>query len=146
MVLDRPGSLALRQRPRRAAIGRRGTVSLPRLRSSWSPSERGRQSERAQTRVRHALAETLGVAAAAWGVLMAISPMLQIRRMLERRSSADVSIAYLAVLQFGFVLWIGYGIALGNPVIAVPNTVAALVGAVTMIVAWFLRHGARATD
>lgn len=92
------------------------------------------------------MAETLGVAAAAWGVLMAISPLLQIRRMLERRSSADVSIAYLAVLQFGFVLWIGYGVSLGNPVIAIPNSVAALVGAVTMLVAWLLRHGARATD
>lgn len=87
------------------------------------------------------MAETLGFAAAAWGVLMAISPILQIRRMIERRSSADVSIAYLAVLQFGFLLWIGYGIALGNPVIAIPNAVAALVGAVTMTVAWFLRHG-----
>ena len=89
------------------------------------------------------MADTLGVAAAAWGLLMAISPILQIHRMVERRSSADVSIAYLAVLQFGFVLWIGYGIALGNPVIAIPNTVAALVGAVTITVAWFLRHGPR---
>jgi uncharacterized protein with PQ loop repeat len=87
------------------------------------------------------VAETLGVAAAAWGVLMAISPLLQIRRMVERRSSADVSIAYLAVLEFGFLLWIGYGIALGNPVIAIPNSVAALVGAATMAVAWALRHG-----
>jgi MtN3 and saliva related transmembrane protein len=89
------------------------------------------------------VADTLGFAAAGWGLLMAISPILQIHRMVERRSSADVSIAYLAVLQFGFVLWIGYGIALGNPVIAIPNTVAALVGAVTMVVAWFLRHGPR---
>jgi uncharacterized protein with PQ loop repeat len=87
------------------------------------------------------VAETLGVVAAAWGVLMAISPLLQIRRMIERRSSADVSIAYLAVLEFGFLLWIGYGIALGNPVIAIPNSVAALVGAATMAVAWALRHG-----
>jgi uncharacterized protein with PQ loop repeat len=87
------------------------------------------------------VAETLGVAAAAWGVLMAISPLLQIRRMVERRSSADVSIAYLAVLEFGFLLWIGYGIALGNPVIAIPNSVAALVGAATIAVAWALRHG-----
>jgi uncharacterized protein with PQ loop repeat len=87
------------------------------------------------------LADTLGVAAAAWGVLMAISPLLQIRRMIDRRSSADVSIAYLAVLEFGFLLWIGYGIALGNPVIAIPNSVAALVGAATMAVAWALRHG-----
>ena len=87
------------------------------------------------------MAESLGFAAAAWGVLMAISPLLQIRRMLERRSSADVSIAYLAVLQFGFLLWIGYGISLGNPVIAVPNSVAAIVGALTMAVAWTLRGG-----
>jgi uncharacterized protein with PQ loop repeat len=91
------------------------------------------------------LAESLGVVAAAWGVLMAISPLLQIRRMVDRRSSADVSIAYLAVLEFGFVLWIGYGISLGNPIIAVPNTVAALVGAATMLVAWTLRHGPRPT-
>jgi MtN3 and saliva related transmembrane protein len=89
------------------------------------------------------VADTLGIAAAAWGVLMAISPLLQIRRMVERRSSADVSIAYLAVLEFGFVLWIGYGISLGNPVIAVPNSVAAIVGAATMAVAWVLRHGPR---
>ena len=92
------------------------------------------------------MAETFGFAAAAWGVLMAISPLLQIRRMLERRSSADVSIAYLAVLQFGFLLWIGYGISLGNPVIAIPNSVAALVGALTMTVAWALRHGPRPSE
>jgi len=91
------------------------------------------------------VADTLGLAAAAWGVLMAISPLLQIRRMLERRSSADVSIAYLAVLEFGFLLWIGYGIALSNPIIAVPNSVAAIVGAATMSVAWLLRHGPRPT-
>jgi uncharacterized protein with PQ loop repeat len=89
------------------------------------------------------VAEPLGIAAAAWGVLMAISPLLQIRRMLHRRSSADVSIAYLAVLEFGFLLWIGYGISLGNPVITLPNSVAAIVGAATMTVAWFLRHGPR---
>lgn len=92
------------------------------------------------------MVETLGFAAAAWGVLMAISPLLQIRRMVQRRSSADVSIAYLAVLQFGFLLWIGYGISLGNPFIALPNSVAALVGACTMTVAWFLRHGPRTAD
>ena len=89
------------------------------------------------------MVESLGVAAAAWGVLMAVSPLLQIRRMLERQSSADVSIAYLAVLEFGFLLWVGYGISLGNPVIAVPNTVAAIVGAATISVAWFLRQGPR---
>jgi hypothetical protein len=62
--------------------------------------------------------------------------------MLRRRSSGDVSIAYLLVLQLGFFLWIGYGIALGNPFIAIPNTVAAVVGALTMAVAWTYRRGA----
>ena len=87
------------------------------------------------------MVDTLGAAAAAWGVLMAISPILQIRRMLARRSSGDVSIAYLLVLEFGFLLWIGYGISLTNPFIFIPNTVAAIVGAVTMLVAWTFRHG-----
>ena len=44
--------------------------------------------------------------------------------MLERRSSADVSIAYLSVLQIGFALWIAYGIALGSIPLIVPNSVA----------------------
>ena len=82
--------------------------------------------------------EALGVAAAGWGVLMAISPLLQIRRMMARQSSADVSIAYLGVLEFGFLLWVGYGISLGNPVILLPNTI---VGGATIAVAWVLRRG-----
>ena len=89
------------------------------------------------------MVDALGAVAAAWGVLMAISPLLQIRRMMTRRSSADVSIAYLAVLEFGFLLWIGYGLSLGNPFIALPNSVAAIVGAATILVAWLLRHGPR---
>jgi MtN3 and saliva related transmembrane protein len=87
--------------------------------------------------------DALGVAAAAWGVLMAISPLLQIRRILERRSSADVSIAYLAVLQIGFMLWVGYGLALGNQAIVVPNSVAFLVGVATILIALRFRRAAR---
>jgi uncharacterized protein with PQ loop repeat len=87
--------------------------------------------------------DALGVAAAAWGVLMAISPLLQIRRILERRSSADVSIAYLAVLQIGFMLWVGYGLALGNLAIVVPNSVAFLVGVATILIALRFRRAAR---
>ena len=90
------------------------------------------------------MVETLGFAAAAWGLLMAISPLLQIRRMIDRRSSADISIGYLLVLEPGFLLWIGYGLAIGNPVIAIPNSVAAIVGVVTMAVAWTYRHGTEA--
>jgi MtN3 and saliva related transmembrane protein len=83
----------------------------------------------------------LAVAAAAWGVLMGVSPVLQIRRMLRQRSSRDVSIGYFAVLLVGFLLWICYGIAARNLALIVPNTVALLIGASTVAVARQLGRG-----
>jgi MtN3 and saliva related transmembrane protein len=85
----------------------------------------------------------LAVAAAAWGVLMGVSPVLQIRRMLRQRSSRDVSIGYFAVLLVGFLLWICYGIAARNLALIVPNTVALLIGASTVAVALHLSRGTR---
>ena len=81
----------------------------------------------------------LAVVAACWGVLMAVSPVLQIARMRQRGSSDDVSIGYLAVLVPGFVLWLGYGLASSNLALVVPNAVAATVGLVTLAVALRLR-------
>ena len=85
----------------------------------------------------------LAVAAATWGVVMGVSPLLQIRRMLRQRSSRDVSIGYFAVLQVGFVLWISYGIAAHNPALIVPNSVALLIGVSTVVVAVCLSRGHR---
>ena len=81
------------------------------------------------------MTDTLGWIAASYGVLMAVSPALQIRRMLERRSSADVSLGYLSVLEVGFLLWIAYGVSLPNLAIIVPNVVAVTVGLATILVA-----------
>ena len=77
----------------------------------------------------------LGFAAAAWGVLMAISPALQIRKMLHHRSSREVSVTYFWVLLVGFALWIAYGIAIENWYLIVPNAVALTVCATTIAVA-----------
>lgn len=88
------------------------------------------------------MTDALGWIAASYGVLMAVSPALQIRRMLERRSSADVSLSYLMVLEVGFALWIAYGVALPNVAIIVPNVVAVSVGLATILVARHYRHGA----
>ena len=81
------------------------------------------------------MTDALAALAASWGVLMALAPLLQMRRVLERRSSADISIAYLAVLQVGFSLWVAYGFALRNPAIVVPNSVAFVVGMATIMLA-----------
>jgi uncharacterized protein with PQ loop repeat len=89
------------------------------------------------------MTDALGITAATYGVLMAISPLLQIRRMLERRSSADVSLGYLWVVEIGFGLWIAYGISLPNLAIVIPNSVALTVGLATILVA---RHFRVPTD
>ncbi|HLM90021.1 MAG TPA: SemiSWEET family transporter [Streptosporangiaceae bacterium] len=81
----------------------------------------------------------LAVAAAAWGVLMGVSPVLQIRRMLRQRSSRDVSVGYFTILLVGFGLWISYGVASRDLALIVPNTVALLVGVGTVAIVLRLR-------
>lgn len=77
----------------------------------------------------------LAIAAATWAVAMAISPALQIRMIVHRRSARDVSIGYFSVLLVGFALWVAYGIALPNLALIIPNAVALAVAALTIAVA-----------
>jgi MtN3 and saliva related transmembrane protein len=100
-----------------------------------SAGEHGTPSPGASSKGSVMIVTGLAVAAAVWGVLMGISPILQIRRMLRQRSSRDVSIGYFAVLLVGFLLWISYGIAARNLALIVPNAVALLIGASTIAVA-----------
>jgi MtN3 and saliva related transmembrane protein len=77
----------------------------------------------------------LGVVAASWAVVMALSPVLQIREILRRRTSEGISIGYFVVLFVGFGLWIAYGAATHDVPLIVPNCVAFVVMACTIIVA-----------
>jgi MtN3 and saliva related transmembrane protein len=81
-----------------------------------------------------------GFAASTWAVLMGLAPLLQVRRMIRRRSSGDVSIGYLLILLPGFALWIGYGVVAGNLVLVIPNSVALAVAAATTGCAVALRE------
>jgi uncharacterized protein with PQ loop repeat len=74
----------------------------------------------------------LAVAAASCGIAMGLSPLLQLRRVTIRRSSADVAIGYLGVLFVGFVLWLSYGIAIGNAPLIVSNIVALTTNVLTV--------------
>jgi uncharacterized protein with PQ loop repeat len=71
---------------------------------------------------------------------MGIAPLLQIRRMLRERSSRDVSLGYFMILLAGFLLWISYGVAAGNLVLVIPNSVALLVGVALVMVVLRLRR------
>jgi uncharacterized protein with PQ loop repeat len=72
--------------------------------------------------------------ASSYGVVMAVSPLLQIRAILRSRDSSSVSAGYQRVLLVGFLLWLAYGIASDNWAIIVPNVVAAFVSLATILV------------
>lgn len=86
------------------------------------------------------MVEVFAVAAASWAVLMGVAPLLQVRRMRQRRSSADVSIGFLLVLLPGFALWVAYGVASDDTALVIPNVVAFIVAAGTVIYALHLRR------
>jgi MtN3 and saliva related transmembrane protein len=79
------------------------------------------------------------VAATVWGLVMAVAPVLQIRRMLVRRSSEDLSLGYFGVLLPGFALWVGYGWTRADWALVVPNATAFVVSALTVAVGLLLR-------
>jgi uncharacterized protein with PQ loop repeat len=76
-------------------------------------------------------------------MLMALAPLLQVREIRRRRSSAGVSIAYFCVLLVGFALWIAYGVARRDVPLVVPNSVAFVIAAVTIGVAQHYRRTPR---
>ena len=47
------------------------------------------------------------------------------------------------MLQIGFLLWISYGISLGNVALIVPNAVALVIGVATLVVAFRYRDAPR---
>jgi uncharacterized protein with PQ loop repeat len=84
----------------------------------------------------------LEIVTSVWGVAMAVSPALQIRRMLTTGESTDVSIGYWAVLCVGFVLWVFYGMSIDSKVLWGCNIVAAIFGVATILIALRLRRRA----
>jgi len=78
--------------------------------------------------------------------VVGLSPTLQIRQMLRPRSSRDFSVASFVVLNVGFLLWLSYGLSIGNLAVAIPNVVAFTVGVTTVVVALRLRQSAAVSE
>ncbi|MHB1783335.1 MAG: SemiSWEET family transporter [Acidimicrobiales bacterium] len=78
-------------------------------------------------------------AAALFGIVMGLAPLFQVARMMRLRSSADVSLAYVAVLVVGFGFFLAYGVALRNLVLVVSYSVSLAVGCVNLAVIGYLR-------
>lgn len=78
--------------------------------------------------------------ASAWGVVMALAPILQIRRMLGLQSSRDVSLGYFWLLMPGFLLWVAHGVTVGDVFLILPNALAAVTASCLIAVAMRLRR------
>jgi MtN3 and saliva related transmembrane protein len=91
------------------------------------------------------ITDTLAITATLAGLAMAVSPVLQVRRMLRTRSSRDVSIGYLALLCAGFFAWVSYGVALGNVPMMLTNSCSITIMAATIAVALHFRRAEATT-
>lgn len=88
------------------------------------------------------MSDLLPLVAGSWGVLMGLAPLLQIRTILRRRSSADVSVASMGVLLVGFALWLAYGLSIGDGALIATNVTALTVTATAIAVALAFRGAA----
>lgn len=78
------------------------------------------------------LASLVGPVAAAMGVLMALSPLLQARRVRRAGDSTEVSSGVFLVMRVNASTWLLYGIASSNVILIVPNVVALLTTTLTL--------------
>jgi uncharacterized protein with PQ loop repeat len=78
--------------------------------------------------------DIFGPLAAFMGVLMSLSPLFQIRRVLERQHSDDVSIAMPVVIATGAAAWIAYGVADNDIYLIVPNVVGVIANVTSVFV------------
>ena len=81
----------------------------------------------------------VGTVAAVYGVLGALKSLLQVRQMLARRSSGDVSTGFLASYTGGYAIWLAYGLSTGSIPLIVVDAVGLLCGGLTLAVALSLR-------
>jgi uncharacterized protein with PQ loop repeat len=83
--------------------------------------------------------QLLATAATVYGIVGALSILLQARQMRARGSADDVSLRFLATYVGGYAIWLLYGLSMQSVPIVVVNAVGLVSGAVTLSVALRLR-------
>jgi MtN3 and saliva related transmembrane protein len=71
-----------------------------------------------------------------FGLLMVSSYFPQARKIMKRKSSADVSLVSYALLLPGDAVWLIYGVSLNNYPLIITNLIATI-GCVLVILMWF---------
>src|SRR5215472_4978755 len=79
-------------------------------------------------------AQLLGTAATAYGVLAALTTLLQARQMLARGTSCEVSGRFFASYAGGYAIWLVYGLSTGNLSLITVDAVGLLCAGLTLAV------------
>jgi len=74
-----------------------------------------------------------------YGVGAAAAVLLQLRQLLERGSSCDVSARFFAVYTGGYVIWLLYGLSIASMPLIVVDLVGLVCGGATLAVTLRLR-------
>jgi uncharacterized protein with PQ loop repeat len=83
--------------------------------------------------------QLISAAATAYGVLAALSVLLQARQMLSRRASCEVSGRFIALYAGGYAIWLLYGFSVSNLPLIIVDGVGLLCGGLTLVVTLALR-------
>jgi uncharacterized protein with PQ loop repeat len=84
-------------------------------------------------------AQIIGTAATVYGFGASTAMLLQVRQLLARGSSCDVSAAFLTSYVGGYAIWLLYGISIGSLPIILVHAVGLGTGGLTLAVALALR-------
>jgi MtN3 and saliva related transmembrane protein len=77
---------------------------------------------------------------------MALAPVLQMVRMVRRRSADDISVHYFRLLVPGFILWADYGLITGDLFVAIPNLIATVTAVSVIALTVSIRRNAQRSD
>jgi uncharacterized protein with PQ loop repeat len=83
--------------------------------------------------------QLLALAATGYGVFAALAALLQMRQMLRRRASCDLSARFFAAYAGGYAIWLLYGLSVGDVPLIVVDAAGLLCGGLTLGVALSLR-------
>jgi len=75
----------------------------------------------------------------AYGVGAAGAGLLQARRLLEERSSCDVSALFFAGYAGGYAMWLVYGVSIGSVPLVVVDAVGVICATLTLAITLSLR-------
>jgi uncharacterized protein with PQ loop repeat len=82
---------------------------------------------------------TLGASATAYSLAAGTSLLLQVRTMLQRESSEDVSLIFLGTTSGGYLIWLLYGLGIASVPLIVSDAIGLASSLAALVVAWRLR-------